>query len=179
MEEQLKLDMETFKALASDTRIDILKELAERKKTVTELAEVLNLSKSTTHEHLLRLTEADLVRKIESSNKWIYYTLTEKGFDLIQPSKRKKVILILSSALLTFAVGGYQIANYIQRETARMVMYAPPEAAEVRETTALAAAFPTSLVAGIILLGIGIFLVLFGRKISRSPFGKNRTFSED
>lgn len=178
MEEQLELGKEVFKALASDTRIDILKALTERRKTLTELAESLNLSKSTAHEHLLKLTEAGLIKKVDSPNKWIYYELTEKGLDLIQPKRKKSVILLLSSALLAFAVGGYQIANYIQMGTQRMLMEAAPQAPGAKEASAVGPVIPASLIVGVILLGVGVFLVLIGRKINRGMFGKNRTFSE-
>jgi len=84
VEEQLTIDRETFKALSSDTRLDILKALCERKKTITELAESLNLSKSTVHEHLTMLIKSGLVKRIDSKNKWVYYSLTWKGWDFFK-----------------------------------------------------------------------------------------------
>ena len=174
MDEQLELNRETLKALASDTRIDILKELTERKKTVTELSDALNMSKSTTHEHLLRLTEASLVRKIASPNKWIYYDLTRKGLELIKPSDKRRVILLLSSSLLAFAVGGYQVANFIQVKMQRVMMTVAPEAADVSET-AIISTFPTSLITGITLAGIGILLAIVGIKIRGYSSLRNRT----
>ena len=60
---KITLDAETFKALASSTRLTVLRALDERRKTLTELARDLELNKATVHEHLQLLTAADLIRK--------------------------------------------------------------------------------------------------------------------
>ncbi len=172
MEEQLELNREILKTLASDTRIDILKALTERRKTVTELAEEFNLSKSTAHEHLLKLAEAGLVRKVDSPNKWIYYNLTEKGLDLIQPRKKKSIILMLASSLIAFVIGGVQIANYYVQVGTQKMLSVPPEAARADEAPIIATVLPISLIVGVGLLGVGVFLALFSIKIKKSSFEK-------
>ena len=80
--ESLDLDEDLFQVLSSPTRVLILKELARRQMTLSDLARALGLSKSTIHEHLIRLNEADLVYPI-TGRKWIYYRLSRKGMYVI------------------------------------------------------------------------------------------------
>jgi len=64
---------ESFKALASDTRIEILKRLDASQRTVTDLANELKVNKSAVYKHLSRLLDAGLVKKVEDNRKWVYY----------------------------------------------------------------------------------------------------------
>ncbi|RLF43507.1 MAG: hypothetical protein DRN29_10020 [Thermoplasmata archaeon] len=100
MGEKIVLDSNTFKALASQTRLAILKSLDERQKTVSELSKIMDMNKATIYEHLSLLQEAGLVSKIESGNKWVYYKLTWKGIDLLHPEK-KKIVILLSTSLIS------------------------------------------------------------------------------
>ena len=101
MGEKILLDNEIFKALASQTRLEILKELDERKKTVTELSRIMDLNKATIYEHLNILNMVGLVAKIDSSNKWVYYKLTWRGTDLLHPEKKRiAIVLCLSVSFL-------------------------------------------------------------------------------
>jgi len=104
-DDKITLDKKTFGALSSDTRANILKSLDIRRMTVSELSKKRNLPKSTIHENLDRLVDADLVKKNDNGNKWIYYELTEKGRRLLHPHEMTKIILLLSSAVFSF-VGG-------------------------------------------------------------------------
>ena len=108
MDEKITLDMKTFKALAQDTRIAILKELGKRRKTQTELAKHLNLSNSTIKEHLDNLEEVLLVKQIDEGYKWKYYELTKKGKNIIYPHETKIWIsLILTILALTIATNNF------------------------------------------------------------------------
>ncbi len=49
---KLIIDRKALFALASETRIEILKKLDKRRMTLTELSESLNMSKTTVKEHL-------------------------------------------------------------------------------------------------------------------------------
>ncbi|HII38688.1 TPA: winged helix-turn-helix transcriptional regulator, partial [Candidatus Micrarchaeota archaeon] len=75
----IALDRNTLRALGADTRVKMLKLLGERRKMQAELAVELGLKPPSVREHLERLAEAGLVRRIESERKWKYYELTEKG----------------------------------------------------------------------------------------------------
>ena len=104
-DDKITLDKKTLGALSSETRANILKSLDVRRMTVSELSKKLNLPKSTIHENLNRLIDADLVKKNDDGNKWVYYEPTEKGRRLLHPHEMTKIIILLSSAALSF-VGG-------------------------------------------------------------------------
>ncbi|MEM3400004.1 MAG: VWA domain-containing protein [Candidatus Micrarchaeia archaeon] len=73
-------DIELHKALSSETRFDLLKELKEGEKTPTYLSQKFGKSKSTIVEHLEKLEEAGLVEKVEEEGKkFVFYRLTKKG----------------------------------------------------------------------------------------------------
>jgi len=107
----MEIDRKTLKALAADTRLDILKSLGKRRKMPSELSRELSLAPSTVIEHLNRLEEADLVRREETGHKWIYYNLTEKGESLIKPRFPVQFILVLSISLIIIFAGFIYI-NY-------------------------------------------------------------------
>lgn len=104
--DKITLDRETFKALASDTRLLLLKALDERQKTVTELAKELDLNKSTLLEHLEKLEAAGLVQKVEQDveRKWVYWQLSWTGRRLLHPESIK-LALLLSTAVGSIAAG--------------------------------------------------------------------------
>ena len=100
----ITLDQESFKALASEVRVDILKKLDERRQTVTDLSGLLSLSKPTLLEHLEKLQSAGLVKRVDEGRKWIYYELSQKGRRLLHP-ERVAIVLALSSAAILAAIG--------------------------------------------------------------------------
>jgi DNA-binding transcriptional ArsR family regulator len=104
----ITLDQESFKALASEVRVDILKKLDERRQTVTDLSGLLDLSKPTLLEHLEKLQAAGLVKRVDEGRKWIYYELSQKGRKLLHPEK-VAIVLALSSAAVLAAIGGVSL----------------------------------------------------------------------
>ena len=104
----ITLDQESFKALASEVRVDILKKLDERRQTVTDLSGLLNLSKPTLLEHLEKLQAAGLVKRVDEGRKWIYYELSSKGKKLLHPEK-VAIVLALSSTVTLAAIGLFLI----------------------------------------------------------------------
>jgi DNA-binding transcriptional ArsR family regulator len=99
----IRLDKETFKALASETRVDVLKLLGQRRYMQTEIASILGLSTPTVKEHLDALEKAGLVERHEEGRKWKYYSLTKKGRGVLNPEEMKIWIVL---ALLVFSVAG-------------------------------------------------------------------------
>jgi len=92
---KVELDAPTFKILASDTRIDILKSLDQRKMTLEELTAHMKLKKATVHEHLSKLTDVELVKRHERpGHKWIYYDLSWKARCLLHPETGRIAVLI-------------------------------------------------------------------------------------
>lgn len=106
-DDKIALDKKTLGVLSSEAKVNILKSLDVRRMTVSELSRRLNLPKSTIHGNLDRLVDTDLVKKNDNGNKWVYYELTGKGRKLLHPHETTKIILLLSSAALSFVGGIY------------------------------------------------------------------------
>jgi DNA-binding transcriptional ArsR family regulator len=100
----IRLDKETFKALASGTRVDVLKLLNQRRHMQSEIAASLSLSVPTVKEHLAALEKAGLVERHDEGRKWKYYSLTKKGKGVLNPEEMK--IWIVLSMLVFSVVGG-------------------------------------------------------------------------
>ena len=109
---KITLDQASFKALASDVRVGILKVLDERRQTVTDLSNLMGLSKPTLLEHLEKLQNAGLVKRIDEGRKWIYYELTDKGKKILHP-ERVSIVVALSSAAALAAVGMFYMLGGI------------------------------------------------------------------
>ena len=105
---KITLDQESFRALASDVRVEVLKRLDARRETVTDLSNLLGLSKPTLLEHLEKLQSAGLVKRIDECRKWIYYELTDKGRKILHP-ERVAITLALGAAVVLAAVGAFYL----------------------------------------------------------------------
>jgi len=105
---KITLDQESFKALASDVRVGILKRLDVRRETVTDLSGLLNLSKPTLLEHLEKLQAAGLVKRIDEGRKWIYYALSDKGRKILHP-ERVAITLALAVAVVLAGIGVFYV----------------------------------------------------------------------
>lgn len=111
---KVTLDMNTFKALASDTRLDILKALDGKKMSLNDISRITNLNKATLHEHLAKLNEAGLVkRKEREGHKWVYYKLTWKGEGLLHP-ENTRIVVLFATTIMTFIVGLVALFNYVK-----------------------------------------------------------------
>jgi len=104
-EEKITLDKEVFKTLASGTRVDILKSLDMRRKTLTELSKQFGMSVSTVKEHLDNLVNVGLIEQKDEGYKWKYYELTAKGKDILHPEDKKIWILLAVSAVAMIGTG--------------------------------------------------------------------------
>jgi len=166
--EKITVDKSTIRALASETRIDILKKIDSGSTTLRELADELNISKSTVHEHLTILVESGLVKKVNKDNKWVCYELTEKGTEILHPHKKTKIIVLLSSAIASFVVGIVEIYRFVKGTVFRPLMPLP-EPVIIHE--------PKHLIVGLILITCAVlflYLVFYiyrkNRKINNSGF---------
>ncbi len=166
MADKIALDKKTLGALSSETKVNILKSLDIRRMTASELSKKLNLPKSTIHENLKRLIDADLVKKNDDNNtNRVYYELTEKGITILHPHKMTKIILLLSSAALSFVGGIIEIYLFIKSTFPEEVMRGAP----LYE--------PKYLIFGVILLSLGIlFLYLLHRSRRGKATGKTITY---
>jgi DNA-binding transcriptional ArsR family regulator len=120
---KITLDRETFKALASDTRLDILKALDGKNLGLNEIAKVSNLNKATLHEHLTKLNEAGLIKRTErDGHKWVYYKLTWKGESLLHP-ENTKIVVLFATTFVALWVGVIQLIWYIKGTVTNLALY--------------------------------------------------------
>jgi DNA-binding transcriptional ArsR family regulator len=107
MDQRIVLDEKSFKALSADSRVNILKNLGDRRRTLSELSQKLELGNSTVKEHCDILVNAELIKQIDEGRKWKYYELTQKGKQIIQPSLFEEVKVLIVLCLSTLVVGGF------------------------------------------------------------------------
>jgi DNA-binding transcriptional ArsR family regulator len=111
---KVTLDMNTFKALASDTRLDILRALDGKKMSLKDICKQTRLNKATLHEHLVKLNEAGLVkRKEREGHKWVYYKLTWKGEGLLHP-ENTRIVVLFTMTFMTLTIGVIQLVNFVK-----------------------------------------------------------------
>lgn len=96
---RVELDKRALFALASDTRLDILKSLQPMRRTVTQLAETLGIDKAAVHRHLKTLEEGGFVKRYEDHG-FVYYGLSWKSRDILSPNENTKIIILLSASLV-------------------------------------------------------------------------------
>src|SRR5207244_6444274 len=100
----------SFKALASDVRVGILKRLDVRRETITDLRSLRTHSKPPLLEHLEKLQSAGLVKRVDEGRKWIYYELSDKGRKILHP-ERVAITLALGIAVALVAIGAFLVLS--------------------------------------------------------------------
>ena len=114
---KVTLDMNAFKALASDTRLDILRSLDGKHMSLKDISKATNLNKATLHEHLIKLHEAGLVKKKErEGHKWVYYKLSWKGESLLHP-ENTKIVVLFTTTFIALWTGIIQLMTYVKGTT--------------------------------------------------------------
>lgn len=96
---RVELDKKALFALASDTRMDILKALTSDRRTVSQLAELLEVDKAAVHRHLKKLEEGGFVNRLEDHG-FVYYSLSWKARDIISPGDNTRIVVIISCAFV-------------------------------------------------------------------------------
>lgn len=96
---RVELDKKSLFALASDTRLEILKALQPMRRTVSQLSEALNIDKAAIHRHLKKMEEGGLVVRQEDHG-FVYYGLSWKARDLMSPNENTKIVILISSVLV-------------------------------------------------------------------------------
>ena len=99
--ENIVIDKKTIKALNVKSRLHILELIQEKPKTLSMLAEELQLKASTISEHLKELEIADLIRKEKTERKWKYYYTTKKSEKILSPYETKVIFTLFSSLFLS------------------------------------------------------------------------------
>jgi DNA-binding transcriptional ArsR family regulator len=109
----MNIDKKDIKALSSDTRVEILRALGDRRKMPSELARELGISPSTVVEHLKLLKKSGMVSDIPTGHKWKYYNLTTKGGNLIKPRFPVQFAILLTLGIILVVGGFYNITTVV------------------------------------------------------------------
>ncbi len=109
---EIILEKSDIDSLSSDVRISILKHLDEKPMTLSELSDLMGLSKSTIHQHLSILSESKLIYA-DDSRKWHPYELTKKGERILHPEKGYKILILLGTSVFTCLFGIICMYTYI------------------------------------------------------------------
>lgn len=110
---RVEIDKKALFALASDTRLDILRALQPMRRTVTQLSETLNIDKAAVHRHLKKLEEGGFVKRFEDHG-FVYYGLSWKARDILSPNENTRVIVLLSSSWIFVLVTAFLIIAALQ-----------------------------------------------------------------
>ena len=94
---RVELDKKSLFALASDTRLDILRALQPMRRTVSQLSESLDIDKAAVHRHLKKMEEGGLVKRFEDHG-FVYYGLSWKARDLLAPNENTRIVILLSAS---------------------------------------------------------------------------------
>ncbi|MEM0437858.1 MAG: winged helix-turn-helix domain-containing protein [Candidatus Micrarchaeia archaeon] len=177
---EVRIDRELLRAIGADTRIEILKCLARGRHTPTMLADKLRLSTPTVLEHLEKLIEAGLVKRIDEGRKWKYYALTEKGESLVsaRPDVPVRAFIMLAIGTLLL-LGPVLMQSYMLKESALqddsaapmvMARYAPEGEGAMQKSGGTAGEgeefnyVPYAQAAGVLLILAAAYIVLTARK---------------
>jgi DNA-binding transcriptional ArsR family regulator len=185
MEDKITLDRESFKSLASETRVTILKSLDRRRKMLTELSKELKMSPSTVKEHMENLCAAGLTVQMDEGHKWKYYELTGKGKNVLHPEYTKIWILLSISVLAMIGIfadlfiRGSSVLAFASREVAtgvgEMDKIAAPPAMEspMAQTVGEGAA---QAIPYFHIIGLIIFAVILGSCVAYLVLSKKGRF---
>ena len=167
------LDKKIIKALHVDTRRELVKLLAKRPYTASELSKITNKHVTTISQHLSTLEHSGLVHKKDSTNKWKYYELSSKGEKLFK-TRYYSWIVVLSLSAFAFVGGFYRLlyqpqfmAQGATKDIAQGASEALPAATEAAQTAVAVDVFGVSL---LILSTIGIVFSLWKIKRIRDIF---------
>jgi DNA-binding transcriptional ArsR family regulator len=99
---RVELDRKALFALASDTRVEILRALQPMRRTVSQLAQAIGIDKAAVHRHLRKLMEGGLVKRYDDHG-FVYYGLSWKARDLLDPNDNTKIVILLASSIALIA----------------------------------------------------------------------------
>jgi DNA-binding transcriptional ArsR family regulator len=169
---KVTLNKDAFKALASDTRLEIIRTLDGKKMSLTELSTATSLNKATLHEHLSKLQDAGLIKRIQrEGHKWVYYKLSWKGESLLHP-ENTKIVIVFAAAFTALLAGFVQMYLYVSAQIEQTPLQAfgtfenvpEPEALDlVTRSTSESTVFPSDiwLYAAVICFLLFIGLLVF------------------
>lgn len=101
---EFEFSSKEFKTLSSQTRVDILKILRERKYTLSELSRKLRMSSPSVKEHMDLLRKNGFVEKVDEGRKWKYYALSRKSAVIVGAREGNMLIVLAMAGAAFFAV---------------------------------------------------------------------------
>jgi DNA-binding transcriptional ArsR family regulator len=167
---RVELDKKALFALASDTRLEILRALEPTRRTVSQLAEAINIDKAAIHRHLKKLEEGGFVKRYEDHG-FVYYGLSWKARDILAPNENTKVIIVLSCSwllilgALAFAALGLSAQTYSR--SGEMGQGNPT--GMYQDLFAPDGSWPLWVIPTIILAVVAVILVIFALRRVRRP----------
>ncbi len=186
-EDKITLDRDAFRTLASGTRVDILKSLDKRRKTLSELSKQLSMSASTVKEHLDNLVRAGLIEQDDDGHKWKYYDLTRKGKRILHPEDTRIWVMLAVSALAVIGIGYDLVSRYMILPLYSAAGRSPDALTKVADTggeIAQAPAAPEAMAQGAPLAipwlhvaGILVFGVILGMCIGYMVMARRRSLN--
>ncbi len=154
------LSRKSFVALASPTRLRIIKILGERRMTLSEISREMNMSKSTVSEHMEKLLKAGLIT-VEKRGKWTYYSLTDFG-RAIADGRELVVRIVISAGIILLSAG-----LILMHERSKPGVILTSDVSSPSQSTAIGDLLP--VLAAI----IGIVLILLGLKSDRCKWNES------
>ncbi|MDD5147950.1 MAG: winged helix-turn-helix domain-containing protein, partial [Candidatus ainarchaeum sp.] len=105
--DSITLSGNEFRALASETRVELIKLLQQRNHTLSELSQKTSLAAPTVKQHLSVLETAGLVELFDEGRKWKYYSLTRKGKKILSKEEPKNILIVLAAGIIGVAATLY------------------------------------------------------------------------
>src|SRR3989344_4404607 len=104
---EVSLSTIEFRALSSESRTKMLKMLAERNFTLSELSVKIGMAAPTVKQHASILVDSGIIELRDEGRKWKYYALTRKGKEILnaQRPQQTNILIVLSSTIIVALFG--------------------------------------------------------------------------
>ena len=154
------LEQKALEALASETRIALLKALADRQQTVTQLAKVVGQDKAGVYRHLQKLADGGLIEK-DNGHGFTYYRLTVRGRSVVSPTENVRIALLLGGAFTAVGIAYYGTVGFVSRpEVAESARSLVSSATVAGTTPGLGLAAVLALLCGALGVALSSYLLL-------------------
>ncbi len=179
MADKIVLDRETFKTLASETRLGLLKSLDGKEVNLSDLSREMEMNKATLLEHLNIMIGNDLVKRVEKEGrKFVYYKLTYKGSGILHP-ERTWVTVMLGGAVMALAGGIWSMLSYMNPVAPAPELGAPAMKSIDAGSAPAGTQAPVMMYVSIALFAVCVALIIFAAWIrKRKRLEVEKTFAE-
>lgn len=147
---EVRLTFSQLAAVAVARRFALVRALATRRQTVSELAEATGIAKSTAHVHLRVLRRHGLVSRHEDGRVWVYYELTPVGRSIATMDPLRLVVPLGAAASLVFGGAAAVAWSLLWRPAEDLPWGVPPIGAPPE---------PATPEIGLPIVGAGLILV--------------------